>query len=237
MCGRFGLFSSLEIIKKIFQLDDLPDFSPRYNIPPTSDIPAVWVNEKNERQMDLFRWGLVPFWSKEKPKGAGMINAKAETVFKKPAFRASMKNKRCLIPASGFYEWEKKGKDKQPYFFQPKNGELFAFAGLWDRWEGPEETIVSCTILTTEANDTVKPLHDRMPVIIKTGNHALWLDEEQGDKEKLKNLFIPFPSEEMVGYPVTKSMGKPIFDNPDCVKPINENGQEKKENQGSLFEE
>jgi putative SOS response-associated peptidase YedK len=167
MCGRFALFASGEEVAQRFQLSETPLFDPRYNIAPTQTVPAVRAGDGG-RYLSLLRWGLIPSWSSDPKIAYKLTNARSETAASKPSFRSAFKQRRCLIPASAFYEWQKvSAKIKQPYCIRPRDGGLFAFAGLWERWNDPAgETVESCTILTTEANELMRPLHDRMPVIL-----------------------------------------------------------------------
>jgi putative SOS response-associated peptidase YedK len=173
------------------------------------------------RESVLLRWGLIPSWSKDTASGNRLINARSETAREKPSFRTAFKRHRCLIPANGFYEWKKQERGKQPYYIRRRDGHLFAFAGLWDRWEGGEEGAVeTCTILTTSANDVVAPLHDRMPVILPPEEYAHWLDPSLKDTDSLVPLLVPFPSEAIVAYPVSLRVNAPKTDDKECIAPI-----------------
>ena len=176
-------------------------YLPRFNIAPTQEVSAV--RDLGEgRELEFLRWGLIPSWAKDKSIGAKLINARAETVAEKPAFRSAFKHRRCLIPADGFFEWKKEGGRKEPHYITLRDGGLFAFAGLWEEWHPEDgEAVRSCTIITTGANELVRPLHDRMPVILDPGDYADWLDVNPRTKEQLLSLLRPFPSEKMRTYP------------------------------------
>lgn len=230
MCGRFTFFSKIEAIKRLLKIDSLniPDdddlFGPRYNIAPSQEILAARVNsETGERVLTPLRWGLIPFWAKDKSIGNKTINARGEEVFSKPAFRAAAKKRRCLIPADGFYEWKKAAGGKQPFLIKMKNNQPFAFAGLWEQWEGEGETIESCTILTTQANELVSQLHHRMPVILSEKDYTEWLDPNNQDKDKLAKLILPFPSDDLSMHPVSNLVNSPRNDNPRLIEKIESN--------------
>lgn len=194
---------------------------PRDNIAPSQNSPTLVVKE-DRRVLVMMRWGLVPFWAKETSIGYKMINAKSETLTEKPSFRKPFKEKRCLVLADGFYEWEKTDKkNKVPYRFVLKNRQLFAFAGLWDVWKTPEgDTLLSFTIITTRANELMERIHDRMPVILNEKDEAKWLDPEFKDTDKLSSLLQPYPSEQMVAYKVSTIVNSPQNDTPACIKPV-----------------
>jgi len=220
MCGRFALPNPKKIAGH-FNLKNIPDLAPRYNIAPSQDIVAVrFLPNASTRELVLLNWGLIPFWAKDKKIAYKMINARAETIADKPAFRGAFKHHRCLIPASGFFEWSHKNKIKQPYFIGLKDAPIFAFAGLWEHWEGDNgEIIESCTIITTDANKTVGSMHDRMPVIIEPGQYDRWLASET-EKKNLLSLLVPFPDKAMLAYPVGLEVNNPKNDNPNCLEEI-----------------
>lgn len=215
MCGRFSLTFSAEELSEVFQLDEIPpSFPPRYNVAPSQPIAAVLKTiDRPSRHFSLLRWGLIPSWSKDPAIGNRLINARAETVGEKPSFRTAFKRRRCLIPASGFYEWQKKEQGKQAYYFHLKENQPFAFAGLWETWQD----IPTGTILTTAANQLSQPIHDRMPVILKPEDYDRWLDPTNQASEVLQSLLKPFPSEEMEIYPVSNKVNNPANDSPECV--------------------
>ncbi len=221
MCGRFSQSLRSEAIAEAFQLIEIPDWQPRYNIAPTQMIPAIVAAESGNRQFKPLRWGLIPSWSKDPTIGAKLINARSETVAEKPSFRSAFKQRRCLILADGFYEWRKQSGKKQPFYFRLENGSPFAFAGLWERWDSEDSRLETCTILTTEANQTVAQVHDRMPVILKADSYDRWLDPSQ-PPALLQELLRPYDSDLMTAYPVSLSVNSPWNDTPDCTAPLAE---------------
>lgn len=219
MCGRFTLAVPGEQLAAQFQLVAVPDLSARYNIAPSQPV-AIIRAEADGRRLALVRWGLVPAWAKDTALGARLINARAETVAEKPAFRAALRQRRCLIPADGFYEWQAQAGGKQPYYIRLAAGGAFAMAGLWERWHTPAgDWLESCTILTTTANDVVEPLHDRMPVILAPEQYARWLDRELHDPALLRELLAPFPARLLVAYPVSKAVNRVSNDGPALIQP------------------
>lgn len=212
MCGRFTFFASPELLQQEFNLTSIPSFHARYNIAPTQDVFAVIeVNEK--RRAGFLKWGLIPHWSKDKKIASKLINARAETIDSKPSFKQPFESKRCIIPSSGFYEWKKEDGKKQPYFIYPTNENgLFAFAGLWDKWiDENNRTIFTCTIITTEANEMMEPLHHRMPVILEKEDYSTWLHVES-DLDEVKALLRPFDSDAMKTRPVSTLVNSPKND-------------------------
>ena len=220
MCGRFTLFESDQVLSKEFGASRVLSGSPRYNIAPSQPVAVVRVSPVDRvREIARLRWGLIPSWSKDPSIGSRLINARAETAAEKPAFRSAFRHRRCLVPADGFYEWRKLDRGKQPFYIRMLDGRPFAFAGLWEQWKTPErETIETCTILTTDANDVLKPLHDRMPVIVSPGDYDAWLDAGLRDPEPLKPLLRPYPSEAMDSYPVSTLVNSPANDGPECIR-------------------
>lgn len=209
MCGRFTQRADQQTLAKAFKVADVPKVETRYNIAPTQDLLGVYESADG-REMAFYKWGLIPSWAKDKSMGARLINARGETVAEKPAFREAFKKRRCIIPADGFYEWQREGGKKQPFYFRMRDDSPFGFAGLWERWEGEGgEVINSCAILTTEANEILRPVHDRMPVILHPEEYSLWLAGDARERELLRELLRPFPAEEMVGYPVGTSVNSP----------------------------
>jgi putative SOS response-associated peptidase YedK len=203
MCGRFSNRTSAERVKKEFNISEVPLVEARYNIAPTQKIMGI-SQEAGELEARLFKWGLIPSWAKDAKIGARLINARSETVSEKPAFRVAFKQRRCIIPADGYYEWQRTEDRKQPYYFMMLDDQPFRFAGLWDRWEMPEgEFLETCTILTTDANEKTRDIHDRMPVILHPGDYDLWLDEDVRKLDLLKELFRPYPLDEMTFYPMS----------------------------------
>lgn len=222
MCGRYTLSSKGDEVALLFDLQEIPQLPLRYNIAPTQETAVVRVERPGEpRRLDLLRWGLIPYWAKEAGIGNRMINARSESVAEKPAYRWSFRRKRCLIPTNGFYEWKKEGKAKQPYMIRRKDAKPFAFAGLWDRWQDPERgPLDTFTILTTDANELIRPLHDRMPVILAPTDFDLWLDPAVEDRERLEPLLVPFDSQQMETYPVSRTVNNPVNDVAECVEPL-----------------
>jgi putative SOS response-associated peptidase YedK len=209
MCGRFAQRSDPKRLAKEFKVAEVPEIEARYNIAPTQEILAV-RELGDRREMAFFKWGLVPSWAKDVSMGARLINARSETVQEKPSFREAFKKRRCIIPADGFYEWQRTGGKKQPFFFRMRDEHTFGFAGLWERWEGEGgQAINSCTILTTEANEVLHPVHDRMPVILHPDDYPLWLDGDERERVLLGELLRPYPAEEMIGYPVSTLVNSP----------------------------
>ena len=220
MCGRFTLRTPKERIKREFQLGEEPPVEARFNIAPTQSILAVRQIE-DEREGALLKWGLIPSWAKDDSMSARLINARSETVAEKPAFRESFKQRRCIIPADGFYEWKREGKGKQPFFFSLRDGRPFGFAGLWDRWRDEGGKVVeSCTILTTEANEVLKEVHDRMPVILHPETYGLWLDTDMRIVDSLKELLSPYPASEMTAYPVSAQVNSPKNQGEDLITKV-----------------
>jgi putative SOS response-associated peptidase YedK len=225
MCGRYTLTQSGGAIATAFDLGQVPEVVPRYNIAPTQPVPAILATAEAERQFKLLYWGLIPSWSKDFKIGARLINARAETVAEKPSFRAAFKRRRCLIVADGFYEWQRLDTGKQPYYIyvghQMDDHPPFAFAGLWEHWESSDgDWIDSCTILTTAANDLMHPIHERMPVILPEADYDLWLDPTVQSADKLQALLQPYPSEAMTAYPVSTAVNSPKHDDPALLQPV-----------------
>lgn len=209
MCGRYAQSADPKKLAKEFKVAEVPTVEPRYNIAPTQEILAV-RELADGREMAFFKWGLVPSWAKDTSMAARLINARSETVQEKPAFRAAFKQRRCIIPADGFYEWQRTEGRKQPFFFRMRDGRPFGFAGLWERWEGENgQAINSCTILTTEANEVLQPVHERMPVILHPEDYSLWLEGDERERALLGELLRPFPAQEMIGYPVNSLVNSP----------------------------
>jgi putative SOS response-associated peptidase YedK len=222
MCGRFTLTDPDADLAVQFNLPEIPDLKPRYNIAPTQPVAAVRVAaEGTQREMVMLRWGLIPSWAKDLNIGARMINARSETVAEKPSFRHAFRRRRCLVVADGFYEWQKQNGTKQPYFIRLREARPFAFAGLWERWEGPEADVIeSCTLLTTQPNDFMRQLHNRMPVILQPKDYELWLDPKVQEASLLQPLLLPFPPDEMDAYPVSRYVNSPDNDDPRCIEPL-----------------
>ena len=220
MCGRYTLKAPREAIPEAFDLADLPQLLPRYNIAPTQPVPVVRLDlASSERQLSLLQWGLIPSWADDPAIGNRLINARALTVAEKPAFRAAFKKRRCLVVADAFYEW-KRGNGKTPYYFRLKDESPFAFAGLWERWEKGDEPVESCTLITCEANGVVAPVHGRMPVILKPEDYSPLLFPVQRRTEALMRLFAPLPDDWLAAHPVGKLVNNPRNEDPRCIKPV-----------------
>jgi putative SOS response-associated peptidase YedK len=222
MCGRFTLTDPNADLAVQFDLPSIPSLQPRYNIAPTQPVAAVRIAaEGTVREMVLLHWGLIPFWAKDPEIGARMINARAETVADRPAFRHAFRRRRCLVVADGFYEWQKQNGTKQPFYIRLRDAQPFAFAGLWERWEGADTGVIeSCTLLTTQPNELMLPLHNRMPVILQPKDYDLWLDPEMQKVESLQPLLQPYPSQEMAAYAVSRWVNSPDNDDPRCILPL-----------------
>jgi putative SOS response-associated peptidase YedK len=220
MCGRYRLTAKERYLRDHFGLDGDVSWAPRWNISPTQPVPVVRQDRKEpKRTFALLRWGLIPYWAKDKSIGFKTINAMSETAADKPAFRDAMRRRRCLIPADGFYEWQKVGtKEKQPYSISMTDDSLFAFAGLWERWRDPaDEFVETCTILTTKPNSLVADVHDRMPVILQPEDYDLWLDPGMTDVAVVANSLRPFDSRLMKKYPVNTRINRAENDGPECA--------------------
>lgn len=220
MCGRFTITLDPADFQQEFNLGEIPgEWKPRYNVAPTQNIPVV--TESQDRKVEMMHWGLIPFWAKEKNIGERMINARAETLSEKPAFRQAYKQRRCLILADGFFEWQLKelNTPKIPFYYQLKNEKPFAFAGLWESWhEKPETELHSCTIITCSPNELIAQVHNRMPVILDKEHCWNWIDEK--DPTKLPAILVPYPSEKMKATPVGRQVNNAKDDNPDVIRPL-----------------
>ena len=220
MCGRYVITSAPEAIKALFRYQELPNFPPRFNVAPSQPIPIVRLAD-GKRQFALVRWGLLPSWVKDPKTFTLLINARGESVIDKPAFRAAMKRRRCLIPADGFYEWQADGSRKQPYFIRLKSGQPMAFAGLWECWTGPNgEELETAAIVTTEANRALGHIHDRMPVILAPDAFDLWLNCAEVDAQTAAALIAPAPDSLFEAYPVSTDVNRVANDNAKLVEPV-----------------
>jgi putative SOS response-associated peptidase YedK len=228
MCGRFTLTDPDQDLAAQFNLPEIPDMQPRYNIAPTQPVAAVRVapdaaspDAAPVRELALLHWGLIPFWAKDPKIGSRMINARSETVAEKPAFRAAFRRRRCLVVADGFYEWQKLERGKQPFYVRLRNGQPFAFAGLWEQWKRPDDHVIeSCTLLTTQPNNLIRPVHNRMPVILHPSDYDLWLDPEVQQADHLQPLLRAYPPEEMEAYPISRFVNHPDHDDARCIEPL-----------------
>ncbi len=221
MCGRFAFFSPHEAIAQLFGLDDAPAVEPRYNIAPTQFIATVRHDEAATRRLAMLYWGLVPSWAKERSIGVRMINARAETVSEKPSFRSAFKRRRCLVLADGYYEWQAKPAGKQPYFIRMRSGRPFAMAGLWEAWHEGEgnEPLESSAIITTDANASLAPVHNRMPVILEPAQYDFWLDRKNENTQSLSRLLVPCADDAMEAVAVSKRVNNARNDEPHLIDP------------------
>ena len=220
MCGRFAFFSPQEALQLAFGSVKNLQIEPRYNIAPSQDVIAITREGEQNRCADHYRWGLIPFWAKDPAIGNRMINARAETLMEKPSFRQAYSRRRCLIPATGFYEWQKQAQGKQPIFISREDQKPLAFAGLWDQWQSPDgEKFSTCTIITTGANDFMREMHHRMPVCLDREMHDLWLsaDASRSDLDEL----VQGPQEVLLqAWPVSRRVNNPVNDTKDLVEPV-----------------
>ncbi len=215
MCGRYTLGVTPARLAEAFDLAEVPDFEPRYNIAPSQRAPVI-VATPGERRIAMLRWGLVPFWAKDPKIGTRMINARAESLAEKPSFRTALRTHRCLVPADGFYEWQPRGRGKQPFHVRRSDARPFAMAGLFDTWHrGQPDEIASFTIVTTDANDLVRPIHARMPAILEGPGVKAWLDPET-PPSVLAALLAPPTCAGFEGYPVTTRVNSPANDDASC---------------------
>jgi putative SOS response-associated peptidase YedK len=219
MCGRYSLSTSPESIAEIFGVRHVTEFEPRYNIAPTQLVPIVRRDpNSDERRIDLLKWGLIPSWADDPAIGSRMINARSETVAEKPSFRSAFKSRRCLVPADGFYEWKKSAGGKVPHLIHRSDSKPFAFAGLWEHWKGPSGAIDSFSILTTEANALMRPIHDRMPVILDASDYDPWLDPRT-TSDALQELLRPDEGGKLVAFPISTKVNSPSNDDPSIQNP------------------
>ena len=228
MCGRYRLSRRKQLVEEYFDTAYWQDdWSPRYNIAPTQPVPVIRQNPKEPiRELSLMRWGLIPSWSKDSSGAARMINARSETAHTLPAFREDMRLRRCLVPADGFYEWQRRGSAKQPYCFEVGDGGLFAFAGVWDRWKDPSgQWVESCSILTTTPNAVTSPVHDRMPVILDPDSYDLWLDPGMTDVAAASDLLKPYDARSMRYYSVSSRVNHVANDDEECSRPVVEHAE------------
>ncbi len=221
MCGRFTLRTKLnQVLQEFSAIAHDVEWEPRFNIAPTQQVLTITL-DGGQRVASKRRWGLIPSWAKDMKIGNSLINARAEGVADKPAFRSAFKRGRCLVLADGFYEWRKlDAKTKQPYHIRMKDGRPLAFAGLTEHWSKGEKPIDSATIITTEANPLMAPIHDRMPVILPSDAYDVWLDSEFKGKEPLLALLKPYPQDEMIAIPVSTLVNSPRNEDPCCVNPL-----------------
>jgi putative SOS response-associated peptidase YedK len=222
MCGRFTLRVKPQAIAAEFGLASVPLLEPRYNIAPTQPVAAVRLDPATgARRLDLLRWGLVPAWADDPSIGNRLINARAETVAERAAFRQAFLARRTIVIADEFYEWGRRGDGcKQPFLIRRRDDRPFGFAGLWEHWERQDGAVESCTVITTEANTLVQPIHSRMPVILKPEDYRFWLDPANRDRVTLGELLVPCPADELVAYPVSMLVNAAANDRAECAKPV-----------------
>ena len=220
MCGRFTLHTPESHIREAFNLEHTEPLGliPRYNIAPSQDIPIIRDTETS-REMVIAQWGLIPSWSKEPKTKYSTINARIESVAEKPTYRTPFKRRRCLIPADGFYEWKVVNGHKIPHHIRMKDGKVFAFAGLWDRWESDGESLDSCTIIVMPANAVMKPIHERMPAIIAPAHYDYWLDSRITEKQEIMQYLNSAPSSQLTAYPVSTWVNVPKHNDERCIQP------------------
>lgn len=211
MCGRYAFYSPAEAVRRTFGLDEVPELEPRYNIAPTQSVPAVREGTEGARTLAMLHWGLVPKWAKERAIGNRMINARAETISVKPSYRDAFRRRRCLVAADGWYEWQVAPGGKQPWFIRLRDGGPIAFAGLWERWNDPADgaLLESCTIVTTDASESIRKIHGRMPVVLPEADWARWLDTAFSDTEKLSELLRPYDPKALDAWPVSRQVNAP----------------------------
>ncbi len=221
MCGRFVTNIPAAVLWELFSLQEVPQFEPRFNVTP-AQLAAVVRNQGDHNRLDLLKWGLVPMWAKDPNLGSHLINARSETAFEKPAFRHAVKYRRCIIPTSGFYEWEHlSDHSKQPWFIQMADHSPMCLAGLWESWKMPDGfELETFAIMTTSANKFVEPIHERMPVILHPDDFSLWLNHNMHDTEQLLQLYKPFTASVMTAHKVADLVNNPHFDSPACIEKV-----------------
>ena len=223
MCGRYVLKrKDLEVLLAQLGVRDPRDFVSRYNIAPTTVIPVIRIKkDTTARETVGLQWGLVPFWSKDAKGSARLANARAEGIATKPSFREAFRKRRCVVPASGFYEWQTIGRQKQPWFFQLRDEGPFALAALWEHWRSADGAVLeTCALITTTPNEVVRPLHDRMPVILRGAALDTWLDPSVNEPARLEPLLTPLPAELMKSTPVSPRINEVRYEHPDCIDPM-----------------
>lgn len=223
MCGRYTHLYTWKQLHRLMELTTpLVDLPMRYNVAPTQRAPVVRQSRANARTLDMLRWGLVPSWAKDLAVGSSMINARGETIASKPAFRAAFKRRRCIVPISGFYEWQKLGGTrKQPHYITASDDQPLALAGLWESWLSPEqESIETYTIVTTTPNEMMAEIHDRMPVILHAEDLDAWLDPGDEGSARVAGLIRPYPAELMLARPVSTHVNSPRHDDPSCIQTL-----------------
>lgn len=222
MCGRYALHAHPAVIALQFGLKAEPPVEPRYNIAPSAKVLIVREDLATGRVADLYRWGLIPGWAKDPAIGNRLANARGETVAEKPSFRAAFRSWRCLVPASGFYEWKAVDGRKQPYYIDPRNDDLFGLAGITELWNGPDGAVRTVSLITTEPNELMREIHDRMPVIVPRDGYGAWLDPKNKDVAALKEFIRSFPAGEMVAHAVSRRVSIPKNEGSDLIEPVAE---------------
>ena len=218
MCGRFTLFN-IEGLSKAFDIRSIPEWTPKYNVGPTQEVPIIY-HEEDDNEVMCARWGLIPSWKKDAGSGKWLINARAESLTRKPAFRNAIQNTRCIVPANGFYEWKKERGQKIPFYIQLRKRDIFGFAGLYERWMDPAGTeLITFCIITTDSNPIVSPIHERMPAILEHGEEAIWLNPETTQEDHLY-LLKPYFADEMVACRVSTKVNDVRADGPDLIDPL-----------------
>ncbi len=221
MCGRYTLTAPGEVLGEIFETEESVDWAPRYNLAPTQEVAVLGLDPQGSRSILKMRWGLIPSWAKDPAIGNRLINARAETVAEKPSYRSSFKKRRCLLLADGFYEWKKVDGIKQPYYFRLEGHRPFAVAGLWSRWRRDgDEGILSCSLITTEANPATREVHDRMPVILRPQDYDSWLNPVGDDAEAHLDLLRPYPGDDLEAFAVSTRVNNPRNDAADLIEPL-----------------
>lgn len=225
MCGRFALYHDRHALVEHLAVEQVAvEFKPRYNIAPTQAVAAVLRHpEQPQPVLDALQWGLVPFWAKDAKIGSRMINARAETAAEKPAYRAAFKRRRCLVAASGYYEWAKRPNGKTPFYFFMRDKRPFAMAGLWEEWHSPDgELLHTCTLITTQANAYVGDFHHRMPAILNPPQQLAWLNTDPEDRAALENLLVPYAGDDLSAHPVSTQVNTATWDEPSCIEKATE---------------
>jgi putative SOS response-associated peptidase YedK len=216
MCGRFTLTVDMNRVAQVFGVASSLQVAPRYNVAPTQDVVTIMRN--GSAHLELLRWGLIPAWARDTKGGTGMINARAETLAEKPSFKRLLRKRRCLVVADGFYEWKQEHGSKTPMYITLKDQEPFAFAGLWDSWQSPTgQELRTCTIITTEPNELMASIHNRMPVILPRQASELWLDADLDDNQALLSLLKPYPADAMTARPVSRKVNNPQYDSAELI--------------------
>ena len=220
MCGRYAFYSPAEAVRRTFALDELPELEPRYNISPTQSVPAIRAGDGGQRTLAMLHWGLVPKWAKEKAIGNRMINARAETIAEKPAYRDAFRRRRCLVAADGWYEWQPAPGGKKPWFIQVRDQQPIGLAGLWERWKDPADgsLLESCTIVTTDASESIRKIHDRMPVVLPEREWDRWLDPAYSNADMLAPDLRPYDPKALAFWPVSRLVNAPKNQGPKLIE-------------------